>query len=660
MRAYPSDRAADAMYAGLKADYVFLTHALSDLRHRLSTILHKAEHANGEGGLGWNHFSLLPRGSVITQTALQGGADLDVDLIVPRELAFWRIQSIADLAKSDEGCIELWKAFEEKIQMLWTAIVKPTVAAAALLDRTVSAPGFSAKVGQTAASCTRSIALVTSINGTPIDVDLFVKFTDERGNVWAPTVKKVGAGPARRWESVPYSQPMVSSKNWNDEHHLAVLLVKLWKVKHKTQISERIDPLEQIPLRSADQHAELASLKVELEAAGFPKGYHLNFAMNSLAARELPRTERAVHKGLVLSKVIGYVQRLGAFLSQAYDPNLGRGTQFNMQGAEGRPSQPCQKDTQVNYSYLDENSTSLRLSLNPLQNNILSRLSKLQSLVPRWKREALSCERSRVFDSALMEDAGFFSVSQLRCLEGAWVDDIPTFDDFDVPWRAVFGDGSGVAPLVSFSHRLRNTFHSTKHTVYAHNENTCEYEETPLKQFLADHGGKRSFEWIDEKNRQQFAHVDLPGLLGERTKMMKRRALLFSDDTVGLLNTALVWLLPMADEFGVDETMRPFIVLQEVQAEKHWPDTYERTKSLMAHIVIQMVGVATEAMNNCVAQLSQRIQNGYPLEEDKSLQMLPGGLAGILVPLRLDPAASFLSPNPPVTHPVYADIDDSI
>lgn len=143
--AYPSDRAAAAMYAGLQSDYGFLTHALSDLKHRLHTILSKP---TAEGGLGWKHFSLMARGSVITQTALQGGADLDVDLIVPRELPFWRIEGIADFAKSDAGCIQLWTMFRPKIKALWNAIVKPSPpgSASALAPATASSTGLIPKV----------------------------------------------------------------------------------------------------------------------------------------------------------------------------------------------------------------------------------------------------------------------------------------------------------------------------------------------------------------------------------------------------------------------------------------------------------------------------------------------------------------------------------
>lgn len=167
----------------------------------------------------------------------------------------------------------------------------------------------------------------------------------------------------REWKKVPYGVLLVKTDKWSDEHHLAVLIVKLWKEKCKESHRADLDELEQfkqIKQRRGtraprsyemkwDQH--LNKLKRKLEPLGFPKGYHLNLAMHYLASYDMPRAGPDARKGITFLGVIGVLQRLLEYLLRAYDPMLGCKPEFffDVQEEDDIPRQPFQADSNKQY-----------------------------------------------------------------------------------------------------------------------------------------------------------------------------------------------------------------------------------------------------------------------------------------------------------------------
>lgn len=207
---YRSDHAGLALLSSLKAPYGFLQQAMANLEHRLLILL------CGQKTSLSPFFILQPRGSVITETALRGAADLDVDLILGRDLPEWRLDGdIANMSNAD-----LWNWFHPMTIRLREAILRSDDGKVAFSSKKVE--------------ITRSLELQMIDKGDEIDVDLFPKILDREGNVWGPLGDKDDNG-YRKWTSVPFSNPWVQTDSWNDEQRLAALLVKLWKAKRKQQ-----------------------------------------------------------------------------------------------------------------------------------------------------------------------------------------------------------------------------------------------------------------------------------------------------------------------------------------------------------------------------------------------------------------------------------------
>ncbi len=274
--------------------------------------------------------SLQPRGSVITRTALRDGVDLDVDLLLPRDLVEWRLDGIERLTNKERGD---W--FRRKL----TEMLRVMCPAKGTF--------FTSKTDNP----TRSLTLVASINGTNIDIDLFPKVLDEKGSVWSPS-KNRDADGEREWQSVPYHLPLVTTDKWTAEQHLAVLIIKLWKLKHKNEREKKFKDLDTLETKqdtqklSAAESANLNSLKLELHQFDFPKGYHLNLAMEHLA-----RTDIAVSSDdaqLRVHRVLDYVQRMAGFLRLAYDSYFGLTKEFmSTDTAEGTSTQRFLQDVSI-------------------------------------------------------------------------------------------------------------------------------------------------------------------------------------------------------------------------------------------------------------------------------------------------------------------------
>jgi len=600
------------MYASLRPSYDFLRHALAELDHRLKTLLTKKI---SEGGLGWlPYFSLVPRGSVITQTALGGGADLDVDIILPAEMAEWNIERIAEKNNKDR-----WKEFSEITGKLF---------------RCITADGTGFKSNQLV--ITRSLKLQTVLNGTTLDIDLFPKLLDVHGHVWAPLSDK-DANNNRVWDHVPHGPPAVQTDKWSDEQKLAVLLVKLWKAKWKESKRAQYAELEELehkqdrhevggPALSDAEELRLAKLRALLKSFDFPKGYHLNLLMNHIVRLDPPRLEP---QRFNVHKTVGYVRRLVRLAMMAYNSFYGRMRCCYLEQPDGSMVQPFLKDLGIAfpvYESFDDNG--LLFQERPpdwprpsrLQAAVIQRLHLLQQQTKAWVSTLLSSVPLRPEEICLGNDAAGFI--PLRIFTGGIAPfsiDIRSgiSDLFIMASRHM--DSGTVIPLsmpMDPTEKLRveqdpshfltvlRDIHIALQLLSVPAERLRPRDPPPAQLALFTRAkeqwglhvvGENYEKFFPEASRRAYDHA-LFEVVKRRIYFLvgsspSSEAWHLSQETVGILGESLVWVLPPMDELQVDRRVRPYIVLQKFNVHEQY-----RFKSILVSEVMELVSSKLKAV----------------------------------------------------------------
>jgi len=356
LAAHQTDAALFTMFQSMRAPYDVLDVCKAEMEGELTRF--------------FSHFYLVARGSLSTQTALKGTADLDLDLILPRTNPLFVPELIdeqaAQAAVTDGHSQGFHRAqlFQQRVQQIHDVLTRKTFHS--------KPPPFSSTPA--CHSLSRSLPLERYIHGMTVSIDLFPKLVRTDGAIVTLGAKEADGG--RQWLPI---KPKLEHR-WQKRPELttdaecAVLLVKHWKAHRKSNsdINQKWDALEKrvstkkellvmpannvlrtLPgeefpvapegLAGIPEHLlkmlvgphaeyiaakqELEALKQQVESMQLPKGYHIGLAMERVleehqlqAADPTVQAAGAAPAPLCFSRarVLSYVRSLVSYLTEAY------------------------------------------------------------------------------------------------------------------------------------------------------------------------------------------------------------------------------------------------------------------------------------------------------------------------------------------------------
>lgn len=200
---HKTSKALGHLYVSVRAPYSVLEHCLAMIEALLLKSL--------------KNFYFDLRGSVHKRVALKEGADLDIDVIIPRSW-FSKEQVDEGLSKEDGRIVNI-DVVSELCEDIANQLKKN------------GTPGITVEFPEE--KCSRSLTFEAEIHGFSVEVDLFPKFVDKEGDVWGLSGKKRAdeEGAAYRvWEKCVQSQLKNARKQeYSHSQEAAILFIKMWK-----------------------------------------------------------------------------------------------------------------------------------------------------------------------------------------------------------------------------------------------------------------------------------------------------------------------------------------------------------------------------------------------------------------------------------------------
>jgi len=292
---YCDSKSLFVLFQSIHAPYDFLHRALS----LLDAVLHHT----------FPHFLLVPRGSVAKRTAIRFGADLDLDLILPRTYnpnvrhnygPKWSFVA----ASSDASACKWGVSLTQDI--------------AFLLQRDASGNCFHFTKG--IHEMTRSISTLFVVDGEAIELDLFPKLVDDTGSIVAISKTTQLDGSGRSWIATSLSSvrsALMQSRRahtesaLNEEQQAAVLFLKYWKFS----------------IKNLDLSWELRP------AMELLKGYHLVVAMEAVGREHAELSAKALQDGNFSDeRIFTWMLHLLQFLAEAYQSQNAHNPRFHLIG----------------------------------------------------------------------------------------------------------------------------------------------------------------------------------------------------------------------------------------------------------------------------------------------------------------------------------------
>lgn len=298
MRDHAAGSGLYLLYKSLQAPYTMLDRVVAQLEILVFRIA-----AN---------FFLVTRGSVSKNLALKIGADLDLDLIVPRSIcskeeADWNLEHAE--SSVEISSISWLKNF---CKIFYQRLANEAKAVEGTL--TIAQEGSE--------SFTRSVRFRCTLEGFSVDIDLFPKFISSAGAV---TCVSKEMNDRRTWTNpvfLDHHQPCVELR---DCHRAAVILIKFWK--QDEQLRGLFDGHINYKCGTAASMITAAGT-VTVSSQGnviaydprrpieFLKSYHISLALEKLLESDAVAQDQATDFN---SSVLQLVADIGSYLSAAYD-----------------------------------------------------------------------------------------------------------------------------------------------------------------------------------------------------------------------------------------------------------------------------------------------------------------------------------------------------